>query len=207
MTVEALNLPRVVLRDISWQTYTSMLRDLGDHRNARLAYNQGVLEITMPSDRHEALKHLLERVVIALTEELDLPLRGAGSTTFNRSDLRRGAEPDASYYIQNARRVHSKTIDLQLDPPPDLVIEIDLSHPSAIKMPIYAALAVPEIWIASEDSLAIYVLQEEQYVKLSQGLAFPKVTAEQLGNWLRQLDTDDAHTIIRDLREWIRRHR
>src|SRR5712671_2972002 len=77
---------RVTLYGISWQTYTRILAELGDHRASRLAYAQGVLEITMPSDRHETYKKLLERMIETLTEELNLPAKSFGATTLNRAD-------------------------------------------------------------------------------------------------------------------------
>jgi Uma2 family endonuclease len=102
--------------------------------------------------------------------------------------------------------VSSKTIDLNVDPPPDLVIEIDISHPSDIKIPIYAALAVPELWIASEDAVRIYCLTGEQYISSAKSQALPLLTTQQLGNCLKQLESSDANTIIRNLRQWVKHH-
>src|SRR5438132_5726793 len=122
---------RVILHGISWQTYKRLLAELGDQRASRLAYDQGVLEITMPSDRHETHKKLLERMIETLTEELNLPAKSFGSTTLNRADLERGAEPDSCYYIQHVGQIAGRQIDLTTDPPPDLVIEVDISSSSS----------------------------------------------------------------------------
>jgi Uma2 family endonuclease len=132
----------LILHDISWATYQAMLHDLGDKRSTRLTYDRGVLEITMPSDEHEIVKHLLERIVIALTVEFDLPVKGVGSVTLSREDLQRSVEPDACYYIQNAHRVRGWHIDLTTAPPPDLVVEVDVTSPSRRKFTIYAQLGV-----------------------------------------------------------------
>jgi Uma2 family endonuclease len=136
---------RVTLNGVSWQTYTQLLAELGDQRASRLAYDQGVLEITMPSDRHETHKKLLERMVETLTEELEQPAKSFGSTTLNREDLERGAEPDSCYYIQNVSQIEGRQVDLTTDPPPDLVIEVDISSPSSRWIDIYRQLGVPEI--------------------------------------------------------------
>ena len=80
---------RAILHGVSWQTYARLLSELGDQRSSRLAYNQGVLEIIMPSDRHESHKKFLERMIEALTEELQLAVKSFGSTTLNRDDLAR----------------------------------------------------------------------------------------------------------------------
>ncbi|WP_242040676.1 Uma2 family endonuclease [Coleofasciculus sp. FACHB-1120] len=137
---------RVILQGVSWQTYQALLTEMGDNRSSRLAYDRGVLEITMPSDRHETNTKLLERMIEALTEELDLPIKGFRSTTLNREDLQRGAEPDSCYYIQNVERIQGRTIDLTKDPTPDLVIEVDITSPSSRRLQIYSQLGVSEVW-------------------------------------------------------------
>ena len=117
---------RVTLYGISWQTYTRILVELGDQRASRLAYAHGVLEITMPSDRQETYKKLLERMIETLTEELNLPAKSFGATTLNRADLEHGAEPDSCYYIQHVHQIEGRQVDLATDPPPDLILEIDI---------------------------------------------------------------------------------
>ncbi|WP_254721779.1 Uma2 family endonuclease [Kovacikia minuta] len=103
---------RIILKGISWQTYKTLLAELGDHRASRLAYKDNILEITMPSNRHETNTKILERIIEALTEELDLPNKGFRSTTLNREDLQRGAEPDSCYYIQSVDRIQGRELDL-----------------------------------------------------------------------------------------------
>ena len=118
---------RVTLYGISWQTYTRILTELGDQRASRLAYAPGVLEITMPSDRHETYKKLLERMIETLTEELNLPAKSFGATTLNRADLEHGAEPDPCYYIQHVHQIEGRQVDFATDPPPDLILGIDIA--------------------------------------------------------------------------------
>jgi Uma2 family endonuclease len=194
---------QVVLRDISWQTYQAMLRDLGDERSTRLAYDRGILEITMPSDEHEIIKHLLERIVIALTMEFDLSVKGAGSVTLSHEDLQQSVEPDACYYIQNASKVRGRRIDLNFDPPPDLAIEVDVTSPSKHKMAIYARLGVPELWVCVNQQVMIYELQAGEYVRSEHSPTFPQVSAEVVTQWLEQGETEDDNSVIRSLRKWL----
>lgn len=154
---------RVVLRNVSWQTYQALLSDMGDHRSSRLAYDRGTLEITMPSDLHEFIKHLLERTIITLTEELNLKVRGIGSVTLNREDSQRGVEPDSDFYIQNANQIRGRKLDLVTNPPPDLVVEVDITSPSAQRLEIYKSLQVPEVWRCTQESLEIKRLQNGEY--------------------------------------------
>jgi Uma2 family endonuclease len=104
-----------VLPNIRWQTYQAMLTDMGNQRSIHLAYYHGVLEIQMPLGLHETINYILERIIIALTEELDLGIRGFGSTTLNREDLAVGVEPNCCFYIQNSNRISGREIDLAID--------------------------------------------------------------------------------------------
>jgi len=138
---------RVILRNISWETYERLLEERGDSRVPRLAYDRGELEIMSPSSEHESVGYFVSLLVAVLAEEMGVNAYGVGSTTYKRGDLGRGFEPDASFYIANEEPVRGKPrIDLAVDPPPDLVIEIDITSPSLDKFPIYARLGVHEVW-------------------------------------------------------------
>jgi Uma2 family endonuclease len=195
---------RVTLYGISWQTYQRILAELGDQRASRLAYTQGVLEITMPSDRHETYKKLLERMIETLTEELNLPAKSFGSTTLNRADLRRGAEPDSCYYIQHVGQIEGRQVDLTTDPPPDLVIEVDISSPASRRIDIYRQLSVPEIWRYSAGRVQIYRLQDGEYFPCDLSPSLPRVSTAVGNQFLQQAETQDDTTFIRAWRRWIR---
>ena len=194
---------RVTLHGISWQTYTRVLAELGDQRSSRLAYTQGVLEITMPSDRHEAYKKLLERMIETVTEELNLPVKSFGATTLNRADLERGAEPDSCYYIQHVHQIESRQVDLSTDPPPDLIIEVDISSFSSRRLDIYKQLGVPEIWRYRGGSVSIYQLQDGEYVPCDRSPSLPLVSMAILNQFLQQAETQDDTSFIRAWRRWI----
>ena len=194
---------RVILHGISWQTYIQILTELGDHRASRLAYAQGVLEITMPSDRHETHKKLLERMIETLTEELNLPAKSFGSTTLNRSDLEHGAEPDSCYYIQHVSQIQGRQVDLATDPPPDLVLEIDISSPSSRRIDIYKQLGIPELWCYSGGRVQMYRLQNGAYVPCDLSPSFPLVSTALINQFLQQAEAQDDTTFIRTWRRWI----
>jgi len=63
-------------------------------------------------------------------------------------------EPDECYYVAHAADVAAKDkLDLRIDPPPDLAIEVEISPPDVARVPIYAALGVPEVWRYDEEGL------------------------------------------------------
>jgi Uma2 family endonuclease len=194
---------RVLLHGISWPTYKRLLAELGDQRASRLAYDQGMLEITMPSDRQETHKKLLERMIETLTEELEIPAKSFGSTTLNRDDLERGAEPDSCYYIQHVNHIEGRHVALATDPPPDRIIEVDISSPSGRRLEIYKQLKVPEIWRYASGGVQIYQLREGACVPCDASLAFPLVSASVINQFLQQAETQDNTSFIRAWGRWI----
>jgi Uma2 family endonuclease len=206
MTATLIQSPdRVLLENISWQTYQSLLKDFEQQPAMRLTYDQGRLEIKMPLDPHESYKKLLGRLVEALTEELGVEVRSLGSRTCDRKDLARGLEPDQCYYIQNEQAVWDKAqIDLAVDPPPDLAIEIDMSSSSLNRLSIYADLGVPEVWRYDGAVLTIYRLEAHNYQPCDRSFAFPQLTASDLERFLQLKKTTRENALIRLFREWIR---
>lgn len=195
----------IVLSNISWTTYQAMLTDMGDHRATRLAYNHGTLTLKMPSKLHEIINRLLARIVKTLTEELMLDVVDVGSTTLDREDLGKGAEPDTGFYIQNAAQLDGLDPEIPAHLPPDLVIEVDITSPSTQRMEIYAALGVPEVWRYTKGrGLVIYHAQAGQYAEAEASAALPQVTATQLNGFLDQRQRQSENQVIRSVRDWIR---
>src|SRR3989442_13890944 len=97
-----------MISNVSWETYESLLKDLENQSSPRLAYDQGVLEIMSPHFEHDRAKEILADIAKMTLVELDLDFEAAGSTTFKREVFKRGFEPDASFYIQNAAQVPGK---------------------------------------------------------------------------------------------------
>lgn len=89
---------RVILKNISWQEFEAILEELGDRRAARLAYDNGILEIMTPLPEHEDNKEIIGDLVKPLLEELDIEFRSLGSTTFKNRIMAQGVEPDQCFY-------------------------------------------------------------------------------------------------------------
>ncbi|MER3494836.1 MAG: hypothetical protein C4323_23020 [Mastigocladus sp. ERB_26_2] len=197
---------RFELRNISWQTFETMLADMGEDRTSRLYYDQGILEIMTPLLPHEYWNRLIERLIFVLGEELNLEIFPPGSTTLKRQDLLQGAEPDSSYYIQNEARVRNKSeIDLNSDPPPDLVVEIDLTSSSLDKFQIYASVGVPELWRYDEGVLRIYQLQQGQYVECSDSPTFAQLPLIEISRFLEESQRVGVMGMTRNFRNWVKK--
>jgi Uma2 family endonuclease len=165
---------KVLLEKITWQKFETILEELGEHRCAKIAYDKGILEIMTPLPEHEVDKIVIGDFIKAILEELDLEFYPLGSTTFKNQLMQQGIEPDDCFYIQNEAKVRGKKgLDLTIDPPPDLALEIDVTfrtHPS-----IYASLGVPELWRFEEGKLQINLLQGKTYIEAEFSPTFPNL--------------------------------
>jgi len=194
-----------VLQGIHWDTYQNLVRDLESQPGKRLTYDNGILEIMMPLPPHETFKKLLGRFVEVMTEELGIEIRSLGSTTWTRKDLLKGLEPDECYYIQNELAVRGKDeINLTIDPPPDLAIEVDITSSSINRMNIYAALGVPEVWRFDGGILTICSLVNDSYQTNEVSLVLPMFNAAALMEFLELSLTMGETSLIRHLRQWVR---
>lgn len=196
---------KVILDDISWQTYQRLMEERGERPKPRYTYDRGRLEIMVTSYEHENLKHVIATLVELLAGELELDIEAAASTTFQREDLAQGFEPDACFYVEHASRIRGqKRIDLHIDPPPELVIEIDITHPSLNKFPIFAGLGIAEIWRFYKGALTIYVLQGGAYQAQDSSELFSGVSGEDVTRLIGDSQQMKRTEWLRNVREWAR---
>jgi Uma2 family endonuclease len=196
---------RSLLENISWQTFKTMLAEMGNERNSRLAYDQGKVEIMTPLMPHENSNCILEGFVVALCQEFRVELRRSGSLTLTRDDVERGGEPDSSYYIQNERVVRGKEdIDLTTDPPPDLVLEVEYSRPKVDKFKIYGAIGVPEFWRYNGSVLRIYTLSGGQYMEVQTSPTFPGVAVREIPRFVQQAKMNGEIVTTEAFHVWVR---
>ncbi len=196
---------RVVLYNIGWQQFENLLKDLGDKRAARIAYDRGTLEIMTPLPEHEYYKEVIGIAVQDIAEELELDYESLGSTTWKRESRLAGVEPDNCFYFQNETAIRGKLeFDLNLDPPPDLVLEIDLTSKSLNRFPIYARLGVPEIWCYDSGELKIYQLQNGEYQEAQTSLVFPNLAVQEIPTLIEQNRSLGRRAIRQAVRAWAR---
>ncbi len=192
---------RVALRGLSWEAYLQILNALPQSRGSRLTYDDGILEITVPSELHEFSGRLIERFISTLIELMDLRMKTMGSTTMNYPNLKKGAEPDNAYYIQNQDLVKGREVDFSQDPPPDLVVEVDITPTDIAKNRFYSSLGVSELWRFNGNIWRIYQLQEDVYVEVEASPTFPQVPKERLYTFLEEAKEDEIEA-VRSLRSW-----
>ena len=195
---------RVVLHNISWETFDRLLEESGDHRNTRFYYLDGTLEIMSPLFVHEGSNRFIEALVCAAAEVLDMNLRRAGSVTLRLRPKQVGAEPDSSFYIQNESLVrHLTELDLDVDPPPDLVVEVDITSSSDRRMPIYARLGIPELWQYDGLTVQYYLLKDDEYEAVQISPTFPNLPAPVIDMYLKRRLSIGESQAIREFKDWI----
>jgi Uma2 family endonuclease len=195
----------ILLEGVSWATYECLLADFADSHAARVAYDQGTLEIMSPSYVHEQRNSLIAMLVSVVATEMDIDFENAGSTTFKRADMGRGFEPDSCFYLQHVAAIRGKrTIDLVTDPPPDLVVEIDITHPSLDKMSIYATLGVPEVWRATEERVVVYQRTRDGYTAVDQSTVLPGLAADEIQDWLAVSEQTSRAAWMKQVQAWAR---
>lgn len=194
---------RVTVRNLNWQAYQQMRALLERRIYARLIYDRGTLEITMPLEDHEFATRMIELFVRVLVFEMQMKLKTMGSTTLNREDLDRSAEPDDAYYIQNQPRVAGRNVDLATDPPPDLIVEVDITNTDIDKNAFYASMGVPEFWRFNGREWRIYQLQGQTYVERDRPPTFPIVEKTDLYHFLEACQQDEI-AAESNFRAWVR---
>jgi Uma2 family endonuclease len=194
---------RVTLHGLNWQGYQQILQALPQSRAVRLTYDCGTLEITMPLEDHEFAGELISLFIRILIGEMGLKLKSMGSTTLDREDLNRGSEPDKAFYIQNQSRVSGRNVDLAKDPPPDLVVEVDITHTDIDKNRLYAAMGVPEFWRYNGREWRIYQLQGKAYTEVDRSPTFTWIEKAELYRFLEAARQDEVQAEI-DLRARVR---
>ena len=195
---------RVLFQDVDWDEFEAILEELGENRCSRIAYFQGELEIIMPLPKHGKIKVIIGDLLKILLEELERDWESLGSTTFKRQEMAAGLEPDDCFYIQNAAlMVGKERLDLTVDPPPDLAIEVDVT--SKTQLSAYEVLGVSEIWRYENRKLQIYLLQDGQYRQSFISRSFPDFPViEGVSRFVEMIWSEGMSRALRGFRSWVR---
>lgn len=194
---------RFLFRSLDWQRYQTLRQTLSRERNVRFTYLHGTLEVTMSLEIHEFSARLIEKFIWILVVALGMKVKTMGSTTLDREALDRSAEPDDAYYIQNQPLVTGRDVDLDQDPPPDLVVEVDITHTDINKLQLYAAMGVPEFWRYNGEVWRIYSLRDGEYQEVEVSPTFPLVPKVKLYEFLATARQDEVEAEL-TFREWLR---
>lgn len=196
---------RFVLDCVEWEQYEQIAEALNG-RHVRLTYDRGALEFMTIGSKHGWLARLIARFIVVLSEETGTPRRSCGDITMKRMVLERGIEPDDCFYLTNEQAIRGRDeIDFEIDPPPDLGVEVDIAASSRRRMPVYAALGVPEVWRYARDRVTFHRLSAAGAYEISEtSRYFPFLTSTVLNEFLGRRSTVEENALVQSFREWVR---
>ena len=194
----------VTFRDVSWEEYEDLLEQVGEASWLRISYDDGTLQVMTISAEHESYACYLEKLMGFLSIRFHISVRSFGSMTMRKQKKRKGNEPDGCFYVQSADKIGNRMqLDFATDPPPDIAVEVDIHHDSRAKLPIYAALGVPEIWRFDGEALTILLLEDAHYIPSATSAALPMLTAAILTDALTRLSRDGELQALLAFNEWL----
>jgi len=195
----------LIQHGVGWHDYEELLDAVGEASSLRICYDEGTLQVMSPSSKHKYVTKMIERLVDRISIDQHIKVLFYGSATLKKQSEQKGAEPDACFYVQTADVVGKKDqIDFNTDPPPDVVLEIDIHHESISKFPIYAAFGISELWRYDGEALTIYHLRGGQYVLADASLALPILTSTVLTEFLARSPKEDQYDIVLAFEEWLK---
>ncbi len=196
----------LVVLGVTWGEYERLLAGLADRSGVRVTFDQGRLQAVSPLRAHEHYAQVMADIALLAAETLDLPFEQLGSTTLRHLERQQGVEPDRCFYIANAARIAGKvTLNLEADPPPDIVVEVDMSSDSQAKLPIYASLGVPEIWLYDGQHVRILELRDDNasYIEILESKFLECLTTAVLDRYLELSKTSGQSEVRRAFRAWL----
>ena len=197
--------PRVVVQ-VNWSGYRKFMEAIGDAPGVRLTYDGGQLEIMTTGAEHESIKELVGRLLEVYMDESGIDFESGGAQTFKRKRLDKGFEPDVCWWVANYRRMLGvKRWDAARHPPPDVAVEVEITHGFIERLPIFAALGVPEVWWYHDDSIEILLLQPGgQYRAAESSSNYPDLRPQFLMKYVRLKPTVSTSEILRLFRRDLR---
>ncbi len=198
---------KLLITDVSWLMYEQLLEEFGEKRSSLINYSRGVLEIVVPLAEHEDDKVIITDLIKILLEELEIEFRSLGSTTFKSETMKQGLEADDCFYLENEAAIRGKKrIDLTVDPPPDLALEIDITNRTLLEN--YQALGVGELWRFNGRILEINVLQEGEYIQTKESPHFPGFPLKEIiPQYLERSKIEGRNKTMKAFRTWIRKRK
>lgn len=194
---------RMVLENVPWDTYVS----LAEQRRGsipRMTYDDGVLEMMSPKREHENIGRLVGRMIETYSELKDIEIISVASVTVKRPELSKAFEADESYYVTHAAQLLGrKELDFDVDPPPDLVVEVEITSSAIKKMLLFAAMNVLEIWRHDGVLLTMFRLVGGTYQPIDSSSQLPGLTALRINQTLANRDTIGETKLIQQFRKSV----
>lgn len=204
-TIETAALPetRMVIENVLWETYEA----LAEQRRGsvpRMTYDNGVLELMSPRRQHENIGRLVGRMIETYSEVKGIEIQSVASTTFKLKSLQKGFEADESYYVTHAELIRPKEeVNLKTDPPPDLVVEVEITSSAIEKLKLFAAMQIPEVWRHDGQKLEMFRLINGDYQAIVSSRELPGLAIDCIETFLNRRFEVGETALIREFRQSI----
>ena len=197
--------PHVVLRGVSWAFYQAMSRECDD-RPIRINYADGVLEITTISTEHEGYKEAVAHLVSEISSEFGIDIASRGSATLAMEGKEKALEPDQCFWVAHEAAIRGvRRLDLAVHPPPDFVVEIDITHAVVDREAIYASIGVPEMWhFDRKTGLTAWERSGDRWVRIEMSKSFPMIRVSDLNPFVERWWTDGQRAVLVSFRDWLK---
>jgi Uma2 family endonuclease len=194
----------VTFHGVSWEDYEELLRQVGEASGLRISFDDGALTVMTLGTEHEKYTRFLEKLLTVLSLRQRINILSFGGATMKKAKDRKGVEPDACFYVQRAEVLGNRVeLDFDVDPPPDIVVEVDIHHDSSMKLGIYAALGVSEVWRYEGEEVSIFLLEDSEYVQAMRSKALPVLTSQILTEFLRRLKSEGELQALLAFDQWL----
>ncbi len=195
----------VYLSGVSWGDYLAISDCFGERR-IRTCYNDGEMEIIMPSIEHEDWAVIIGRLIVVLTQELHMPIKDGRMVTCRPPGENKGLESDNCYWFESERLLRGiKRLDLSVVPPPDLSLEIEVTRGAEAKLQVYAALRVPEVWRFDGEELTVHQLAPTgEYIVAERSRHFPFLSLKEFVRFVLLVDQMEQNALEQTFRDWVR---
>jgi Uma2 family endonuclease len=192
---------------VAWEDYESLLVALGEYSLPHY-YDRGTLVMMSPLKVHDWIKSLIARMVEAMTLSMRIPVQTVGTMTVTSGRTLRGLQADEAYYIANEASVRGSSVFRpDIDPPPDLAIEVDVTNQSRKKLNVYAALRIREVWLHDGHKLHFLALTRGKYKPTKRSIAFPWLEAGDIQKFLDRRGQKNETDLLLDFVRWARKRR
>jgi Uma2 family endonuclease len=210
LLLDALGDQRIVIPETSWEEYVAINDAIVERPNIRMFYCDGRLTLLTESRKHGWASRCLLLLVTALAQGLKVPCEVAATATFRRKAKSAGVEGDETFYFgKNAEVMKGlKDIDLTAQPPPDLAIEVEVSHSADDAVLVWGRLGVAEVW--RFDPIAWQCSfwgrrGDGTYEPRDGSLAFPMLTPDDVLQQMRLADELGYGEWNARLGQWVRK--
>jgi Uma2 family endonuclease len=201
---------RFVIGSISWDAYVTISDTLDELIGVRMIYNDGRLILMGKARRHEWLSHCLGHLVMGIASLLGIPCEPAGEAAYRSRERKAGLEGDRTFHLRvNAERMRGgRNYDFTADPPPDLAIEVKVSHPPDDAIEAWGRVGVPEVWRfdAASFTCSFWKLRDdESYEPTDRSVALPMLSPNDVAELIELAQATGTAPWLAQLPNWVDR--